>query len=81
MDAVVSSFGRLAAGQLVDITHAKGGPWQRTIAESELSANVGLKNRNETIRQHFAAFAVVSSGGVARERHGDVRENTPYSRD
>lgn len=81
VDHVVSTLGRLSVGQLVDLTHADGGAWSRTIKDSEISANLGLKIRNEVIRQHFAKFRVVSSGGLSRDRYGDIRENTPYSRD
>ena len=81
VDAVVSSLGRLTAGQLVELTHVKGGPWARTIEEADYSANLGLKIRNETIRRHFARLTLVSSSGVNREIHGEVRENTPYSGD
>jgi uncharacterized phage-associated protein len=81
VDAVVSSLGRMSAGQLVELTHAVGSPWERTVSEATASANIGLKIRNETIRSHFAKVAVVTSGGLERHSYGDIRENAPYSRD
>jgi uncharacterized phage-associated protein len=78
---VVSSLGRMTAGQLVELTHAAGGAWAKTVEDAETSANLGLKIANSTIRSHFATLRVVSSDGVTKDDFGDLRENSPYSRD
>lgn len=79
---VVWSLGRLSAGQLVDLTHASGGPWAITVEQSKNTANIGLKIDNNTIQAHFAKLRVVAGGSsTLGESYGDLRENSPYSRD
>ena len=79
---VVGSLGPLSAGQLVDLTHASGGPWSITVEQSQNNANIGLKIDNEIIRTHFAKLRVVAGGGsTLGENYGDLRENAPYTRD
>lgn len=77
---VVGALGHLSAGQLVDLTHAKGGPWAITVEQSQNVANIGLKIDNDTILTHFSKLRVVAGGSSALgESFGDLRENTPYS--
>lgn len=81
VDSVMLAFGPLEASKLVDLTHVEGGPWDVTIKQAQKSANVGLKIKNDTIRQHSAMSKIVVRGAREESRFGDVHENAPYSGD
>ena len=38
---------------LVDMTHRPGTPWSRTMEQAKACVNVGMRIKDETIRQHF----------------------------
>jgi uncharacterized phage-associated protein len=50
---VVEFYGNWSAGQLVDLTHAKNGPWDYVVRESAGKANFGLRISDRTIVERF----------------------------
>lgn len=48
-------YGRLSSSQLVNKSHAKGGPWDVTVREAERQLNVGMVITDDTIRQCYRA--------------------------
>ena len=76
IDHVVLEFGGVSPGRLVAITHAKNGPWDRTVQEAGNRANLGLKISDEVIRSYFGKQIVLMRDDQA---DGDIDENTPYS--
>ena len=50
---VVSFYGEWTASQLVNLTHAEGGPWDVVVKAAAQNANVGLRINNEVISERF----------------------------
>lgn len=74
-DRVVIQFGGMTAGRLVDITHAKGGPWDFVVSSAENSANIGLRIPDDIIvarlgRQKVSVTPV--------PRVGEPDEDSPF---
>lgn len=44
---------------LVDMTHANGTPWSRTLHNARISANIGMRIGNDTIAEHFEGIELV----------------------
>jgi uncharacterized phage-associated protein len=53
LDKVVNFYGKWRARQLVDLTHAKDGPWDFAVKASGSRGNVGLKISNDVIKERF----------------------------
>jgi uncharacterized phage-associated protein len=59
-DFVCSVFDRYhvySAGQLSEMTHERGSPWDRLWNSEEVIVRVGLRIKNEEIKSHFDAIA------------------------
>lgn len=52
---VVSSLEHLSPGQLVKLSHAKGGPWDEVYRRSKSEHMLGLRISNEAIRERYRA--------------------------
>jgi uncharacterized phage-associated protein len=50
---VVRFYGGKSARELVELTHAKNGPWDQVVSRAETSANIGLKITDAVILQTF----------------------------
>jgi uncharacterized phage-associated protein len=50
---VLRAHGARSPGELVELTHAKDGPWDYVVSAAKESANLGLKIRDEVIVQRF----------------------------
>lgn len=50
---VLQFYGDWTPGQLVELTHAKDGPWDRVVSEATTSANIALKIADEVIVERF----------------------------
>lgn len=55
------SHGRLSPGRLVDITHAKGGPWATVVNKAKTSVALGLRIPDRVTIERFR-FQTVSVG-------------------
>ncbi len=74
-DRVVMMFGNISPGRLVDLTHAKDGPWDAVISAAENSANLGLRIDDEVIVERFGRHKI-SIGSIPKS--GEPNEDTPY---
>ncbi len=50
---VLRAHGARSPGELVELTHAKDGPWDYVVSAAKQSANLGLKISDEVIVQRF----------------------------
>jgi uncharacterized phage-associated protein len=50
---VVQFYGGKSPGELVDITHAKDGPWDHVVSSAKTNANMALKISDEVIAERF----------------------------
>ncbi len=50
---VMSFYGSWSAGQLVELTHKRDGPWDYVVKSAANQANMGLRISNEIIMERF----------------------------
>jgi uncharacterized phage-associated protein len=50
---VFQFYGARSPGELVDLTHAKNGPWDQVVTSAATSANIGLKISDAVIHERF----------------------------
>jgi uncharacterized phage-associated protein len=55
LESIVASYGHIAGNELSEMTHAKGGPWDRVWNAPGGRVNLGMRIANDVIRDHFAA--------------------------
>lgn len=72
---VVVQFGGMTAGRLVDITHAKGGPWDYVVSSAKSKANVGLRIPDNII---VALHGRQKVSVTPKPRVGEPDEDTPF---
>jgi uncharacterized phage-associated protein len=73
---VISSYGRLTPGRLVEISHAKGAPWDFVVGQARTAMTFGLRISDDLIIERFK-FHKVSVG--AEPLIGEPGEDTPFA--
>ena len=73
---VMQSYGRLTPGRLVDISHAKGSPWDFVVDKGRTSLAFGLRISDSVILDRFK-YHKVSIG--AAPKSGEPVEDTPFT--
>jgi uncharacterized phage-associated protein len=73
---IMSSYGRMTAGRLVDISHAKNAPWHYIVNKAKTSLALGLRIPDNVIVERFR-YHKVSIG--AQPTHGEPSEDTPLA--
>ena len=73
---VISSFGKLTPGRLVEISHAKGAPWDFVVDQARVEMAFGLRIGDNIILDRFK-FHKVSVGTVPMA--GEPIEDTPFT--
>lgn len=73
---IISSYGQLSPGRLVDISHAKGAPWEHIVDKGRTSIALGLRIPDDVIVNRFK-FHKVSIG--AAPVAGEPDEDTPLT--
>lgn len=73
---IVASYGQLSPGRLVDISHAKGAPWDYIADKGRTSVALGMRIPNDVIVSRFK-FHKVSVG--ATPVAGEPDEDTPLA--
>jgi uncharacterized phage-associated protein len=73
---VMSSYGTLTPGRLVEISHAKGAPWSFVVDEARTKMAFGLRICDSVILDRFK-FHKVSVG--AAPLAGEPIEDTPFA--
>lgn len=76
IERVMAQYGRLSAGQLVDISHAKGAPWDFALDKSRTSWSYGVRISEEVILSRFKHHKISVRDSAAS---GDPLEDTPPS--
>jgi uncharacterized phage-associated protein len=71
---IMQSYGRMTPGRLVDISHAKGAPWEFTVNKERTSLAFGLRISDNVICERFKHHKVsIGHSPIA----GEPREDTP----
>jgi uncharacterized phage-associated protein len=73
---IMTQYGRLTAGRLVDISHAKNAPWHYIVNKAQTSLALGLRIPDNVIVERFRYHKV--SVGV-EPTHGEPSEDTPLA--
>jgi uncharacterized phage-associated protein len=73
---VLNSYGKLSAGRLVDIAHAKNCPWDFIVDKARTSVAFGLRIPDTVILDRFK-YHKVSVG--AKPVAGEPSEDTPFT--
>ena len=74
---ILGAYGSLSASQLVALSHAKGGPWERVYAAAKGRRALGLRISNELISSHFQRHKLSSCDWLSA---GEVDgEDTPIA--
>lgn len=71
---ILHSYGRMTAGRLVDVAHAKGAPWDFVVNKGRTSLAFGLRISDDVIVERFKHHKV--SVGVS-PTIGEPGEDTP----
>lgn len=74
-DRVVHQLRNVSPGQLVDITHAEGGPWHFIVTNAAKSSNLGLRIPNRIIAERHSRLKI-SIGSAPRT--GEPDEDAPF---
>jgi uncharacterized phage-associated protein len=72
---IVSLYGGLTSGRLVEVSHAKNAPWAHILDKARTETILGLRIPDEVILERFR-FHKVSVG--PEPRHGEPREEAPF---
>lgn len=74
INQVLSSYGSLSPGRLVEISHAKNSPWDFIVDKSRTSVALGLRIPDNVIRERFK-FHKISVG--THPTVGEPSEDSP----
>ena len=76
LQQVLNSYGKLSAGRLVDLSHAKNSPWHHIVEKGRTSVAFGLRIPDDVILDRFKFHKV--SIGIASVA-GEPSEDTPFT--
>jgi uncharacterized phage-associated protein len=76
INRIMQSYGRLTPGRLVDISHAKGAPWDFIANKGRTSLAFGLRISDDVILERFK-YHKVSIGRLPSA--GEPSEDTPLA--
>lgn len=72
---VINTFGGMSPSQLVNLTHAKGGAWDKTVNKAETSIALGLRINNTDTKELYGKMKL----DLSQTSNKDVHENTPFT--
>lgn len=73
---IISLYGRMTPGRLVELSHAKGAPWQFVVENAKSTMALGLRIPDDVIVARFK-YHKVSVGSVPSR--GEPSEDTPFA--
>lgn len=76
VQGVLNSYGRLSAGRLVDLSHAKNSPWHYVVDKGRTSVAFGLRIADDVILERFKYHKVAI--GISAVS-GNPNEDTPFT--
>jgi len=74
--SVLFMYGRLTAGRLIEISHARNAPWAFIKAKADRGVALGLRIPNDVIRDRFKHHKVAIADVP---RYGELLEDTPFA--
>lgn len=74
---IIRSYGRMTAGRLVELSHAKGAPWEYVVCQARDKMAIGMRISDTVILERFK-YHKVSVG--TEPLVGEPREDTPFAR-
>lgn len=74
---VLTGYGRLSPGRIVEIAHASEGPWDYVVKKSRASVVFGMRIPDDVILQRFRYHHIVPVD--TNPRMGEPREDTPIA--
>ncbi len=77
-ERVVTHLGVLTPGRLVELTHAKGGPWDYVVSSAKERASLGLRIPDSVIVARYSRLKVSVSETPPM---GEPHEDSPFIRD
>ena len=72
---VITGYGRLSPGRIVEIAHAKDGPWDFVVKKSQIPLVYGMRIPDDVILSRFRQHHIVPVGD--KPRMGEPSEDTP----
>jgi uncharacterized phage-associated protein len=76
INKTIAAYGELSAGQLVRLSHAKGGPWHIVCEKAQKTGALGLRISNDLISERFQ-YHKLSSCNL--NDVGELSEDTPIA--
>jgi uncharacterized phage-associated protein len=72
---IVAMYAEMTPGRLIEVSHAKGAPWQFIVDKARTETILGLRIPNDVIESRFK-YHKVSIG--SEPRHGEPTEEIPF---
>jgi uncharacterized phage-associated protein len=76
VDRIMQSYGRMTPGRLVDISHAKGAPWDFIVDKARTSLAFGMRISDDLILERFKHHKVSVGNSPLI---GEPSEDTPFA--
>ena len=73
---IVSMYGGMTPGRLVEVSHAKGAPWQFIVDKARTETILGLRIPDDVIASRFKYHKVSIR---SEPRHGEPQEEVPFN--
>lgn len=73
---IIDSYGRMTPGRLVEISHAKNGPWDYVVGQGNVSLAFGMKIPDNVIVERFKYHKVPIA---LTPLSGEPSEDTPFA--
>jgi uncharacterized phage-associated protein len=73
---VMTSYGRMTPGRLVEISHARNAPWDYIVAKSKSSVTLGLRIPDALIKERFKYHKVAVEESP---KLGEPSEDSPFA--
>ena len=70
---VLIAYGRLSPGSLIDVTHAKGGPWDFIVKRAEHSVVLGMRIPDDVILERFKNHVRSLNATTSRDEPHEIR--------
>jgi uncharacterized phage-associated protein len=77
IERIVIEFGNFTPGQLVKLSHARGGPWHRVVVAYDEVPGSGVRITDDIIDKYFAYHKLSS---VTLQMSDEVDEDSPLER-
>lgn len=74
---VLIAYGRLSPGSLIDVTHAKDGPWDYIVRRSRHSVVLGMRITDEVISERFKNHLMSINAATPMD---EPHEDAPFGR-